>query len=90
MAFLWKVNAQARHLELAGFLKGKTISALVGRGRLKRYRSAILNQTFNLETDFRPKQRCGLKEHAVKVPTTKLYIDRSTLATKELDCSSHS
>ncbi|HEX5399048.1 MAG TPA: hypothetical protein VFY06_08375, partial [Verrucomicrobiae bacterium] len=45
--------------------------------RLKRHRTAVQCGTFNLATDFVPRQRYWWEGNGVKVPDAKLFMQRS-------------
>ena len=40
----------------------------------KRYRTPVREETFNLETDFSPKERYWWEGNGLKVPDAKLYM----------------
>ena len=42
----------------------------------KRYRTAVRGKTFNLATDFAPKERFWWEGNGIKVPDAKLYMER--------------
>jgi hypothetical protein len=44
--------------------------------RSKRYRTAIRGRTFNLATDFGPRNRDWWEGNGVTVPAARIYIDR--------------
>jgi len=44
--------------------------------RLKRQRTAVRGQTFNLATDFVPRERLWWEGNGVKVPDAKLFMER--------------
>jgi competence protein CoiA len=44
----------------------------------KRYRTAVREETFNLATDFAPKQRYWWEGNGLKVPDAKLFMQRAS------------
>jgi competence protein CoiA len=60
--------------------KGKKITAGGYSRRSKRYRTAIRGRTFNLATDFGPRNRDWWEGKDITIPAAKLYIDRHRLS----------
>lgn len=56
--------------------KGKKITAGGYSRRSKRYRTAIRGRTFNLATDFGPRNRDWWQGNGLTIPAAKLYVDR--------------
>lgn len=56
--------------------KGKKITAGGYSRRSKRYRTAIRGRTFNLATDFGPRNRDWWEGKDITIPAAKLYVDR--------------
>ena len=56
--------------------KGKKITAGGFSRRSKRYRTPIRGRTFNLATDFGPRNRDWWEGKDITIPAAKLYIDR--------------
>lgn len=44
--------------------------------RSKRYKIAVQGKTFNIVTDFAPKQRYWWEGNGVKIPDAKLFMER--------------
>ena len=55
---------------------GKKMTAGGYSQRSKRYRTVIRGRTFNLATDFGPRNRDWWEGKGIMVPAAKLYIDR--------------
>jgi competence protein CoiA len=56
--------------------KGKKMTAGGYSRRSKRYRTAIRGMTFNLATDFGPRNRDWWEGKDITIPAAKLYVDR--------------
>jgi competence protein CoiA len=56
--------------------KGKKITAGGYSRRSKRYRTTIRGRTFNLATDFGPRNRDWWEGKDITIPAAKLYVDR--------------
>jgi len=56
--------------------KGKKITASGYTRRSKRYRTAIRGRTFNLATDFGPRNRDWWEGKDITIPAAKLYVDQ--------------
>jgi competence protein CoiA len=57
--------------------KGKKMTAGGYSIRSKRYRAAVRGKTFNLATDFVPRQRYWWGENDLKVPDAKIFMEKT-------------
>jgi hypothetical protein len=62
--------------------KGKKMTAGGYSQRSKRHRTPVRGKTFNLATDFGPRNRDWWKGKGITVPAAKLYIDRHRLSVR--------
>lgn len=73
----YRFDPHLRHIPKSTWYSksGKQITAGGHSERSKRYRTAVRGGTYNIATDFAPKQRYWWEGNGVKVPDAKLFMD---------------